>query len=854
MTLRMTIQIANRPYLWPYHIHLWMSVFVIASLVVIFVLQYLEHGRSQSTNYVVVLYWPLILLAFAMKLRSMISRRVFEDDLLYFITHCLGFGLTCVEFGLVWLVQKTRGYDALADDDIENECPSERASIFSLLTFNWMTPMMKFGYRQYITSSDLCELRNCDTAQAAQSTFQNAWSSELVNKKIPSLWMALIHGFGAAYFRALSFKCGADVFAYLQPQLLRLLIAHVDSYRGREPRPVTNGIAIAMGMLAVSIAQSLCLHQCFQHISRVGIRLKSSVVSAIYTKSLVLSNGARAAKTTGDIVNLMAVDSQRLQDATQVGQHIWSAPLQIIFCLASLYQLVGYSMVAGVTTMVIMVPANGYLASVLRNLQKQQMKAKDAKSSLLAEILNHMKSIKLFAWDPAFLNRIRNIRTDRELATLRKIGAFRAVSSFIGAISPFLVACSTFATYALVQQRPLTTEVVFPALTLFHLLASPLTVLPAAVSTFAEASIAMRRLQDFFTADELQPEAAIRREAAAELGQESVLLRDATFKWDGRESRIALENINFSAWAGELCCLVGRVGAGKSSLIQAILGDLYKANGTVTTFGLIAYVTAQPWVLNASVRENITFGHRWDPKFYAETVKSCALARDIAQLPNGDETQVGNRGISLSGGQKARLCLARAVYSRADVYLIDDCLSAVDQHVGRHLIDNVLGPRGLLKQKTRILATNSLPAMMEADMIVLIRGGKISEKGSYSQLSAIERGEFASVINRVSKSNHSDSDNRSSKVVSIASNGSHPTNQDHQPHRRVSVARSPDSSKKVQDVEAVRPQTTSQKELLRQGSVSWSVYGGYAKASNLVAVVVYLTSVLCMQFAELGEL
>src|SRR5271168_2219670 len=149
--------------------------------------------------------------------------------------------------------------------------------------------------------------------------------------------------------------------------------------------------------------------------------------------------------------------------------------------------------------------------------------------------------------------------------------------------------------------------------------------------------------------------------------------------------------------------------------------------------------------MNASVKENILFGHRYDPIFYAETINACALRDDFAQLPDGDETEVGERGISLSGGQKARLTLARAVYARADNYLLDDCLSAVDQHVGRHLIENVLGPNGLLRSKTRVLATNSIPVLMEADFICMIREGKVIERGTYNQLMAM-KGEISSLI------------------------------------------------------------------------------------------------------------
>lgn len=850
--LQMMFETVNWPHLWLDDLRLWTFVLVIASLLVISAVQCLEHTRLQPTGSAVVFYWLFVLLVFATKLRSLVLRRIYDENLPFFIDFCLSLGLVCIEFALVWLAPKRIVYDALGDNDKMNEAPSERASVFSILTFSWMTPMMKYGYKNYVTEDDLWNLAKRDSAGAARNAFQDAWKFELKHRKNPSLWIALYRGFGTAYIQGVLFKTGADVFSFVQPQLLRLLMSFIDSYRGHEPQPVANGTAIAVGMFVVSIAQSLCLHQCFQWISQTGIRLKSSLISSVYMKSLRLSNSARAEKSTGDIVNLMAVDCQRVQDASQFGQHLWSAPLQIILCLGSLYQLLGYSMFAGVTIMVIMIPTNGLITTVTKNLQKQQMKNKDARSRLIAEVLSNMKSIKLFGWGQAFMNRISHIRNDQELPTLRKIGSLQAISSFTGSVAPFLVACSTFAVYVLAQKKPLTTEIVFPALTLFHLLTSPLTVLPAAISAGAEASIAIGRLRAFFTADEVQPDAVIRKETA-EIGQESVVLCDATFTWDREENKSALEDINFAARAGQLCCLVGRVGAGKSSFIQAVLGDLYKVNGTVTTHGSIAYAAQQAWVLNATVRENIIFGYGWDSDFYEDTVKACALLDDFAQLPHGDETIVGDRGIQLSGGQKARLTLARAVYSRADIYLLDDCLSAVDQHVGRHLIDNVLGPRGLLRRKTRILATNSISAMMEADVLVMIQDGKIRETGTYNQLKAMD-GEFASLISRASNSDQSDAESQPDSDDTAAANGCDILGQNKHTRRHSSNANRPGPPKKQPDVEMATSRTKSQKEIPRQGGVSWNIYGGYAKASNLFALSTYFIALLSAQTAELGEL
>ncbi|KAK3044154.1 hypothetical protein LTS18_002032, partial [Coniosporium uncinatum] len=284
-----------------------------------------------------------------------------------------------------------------------------------------------------------------------------------------------------------------------------------------------------------------------------------------------LSNEGRAAKSTGDIVNYMAVDTQRLQDLTQYGQQLWSAPFQIVLCMLSLYQLVGISCLAGVGVMILMIPINGLIARIMKNLQKRQMKNKDARTRLMTEILNNMKSIKLYAWTTAFINKLNYIRNDLELNTLRKIGASQAIANFTWSTTPFLVSCSTFAIFVLTQDKPLTTDIVFPALTLFNLLTFPLSVLPMVITAIIEASVAVGRLTSFLTAEELQSNAVIREKAVQDMGEESVRIRDATFTWNKEQPYNVLENISFSAHKGELSCIVGRVGMGKSSLLQAML-------------------------------------------------------------------------------------------------------------------------------------------------------------------------------------------------------------------------------------------------------------------------------------------
>jgi ABC-type multidrug transport system fused ATPase/permease subunit len=393
----------------------------------------------------------------------LISQQIYAKSLPYFVTYTVGFGLSVAEFFLEWLwPKKNSAYDALVD---EEECPAEYATVFSRLTFSWMTPMMKYGYSAFLTEEDLWGLSKDDTTKATGDAFDQRWQHELQHRKHPSLWRALFGAYGGPYMLAAVFKVGNDVSQFMQPQLLRFLIAFVTSYRnGNEPQPVIKGAAIALAMFAVAVFQTTMVHQYFQLAFVTGMRIKGGLTSSIYKKALKLSNEGRASKSTGDIVNYMAVDAQRLQDLTQFAQQIWSAPFQIVICMVSLYHLVGWSMLAGIGVMIFMIPINGMIARIMKNLQKKQMKNKDARSRLVAEIINNMKSIKLYAWGAAFMNKLNYIRNDQELKNLRKIGAGQAFANFTWSSTPFLVSCSTFAVFVLTDDRPLTTDIVFPAL------------------------------------------------------------------------------------------------------------------------------------------------------------------------------------------------------------------------------------------------------------------------------------------------------------------------------------------------------------------------------------------------------
>lgn len=236
--------------------------------------------------------------------------------------------------------------------------------------------------------------------------------------------------------------------------------------------------------------------------------------------------------------------------------------------------------------------------------------------------------------------------------------------------------------------------------------------------------VSTRRLNKFLNSKELDPNNVTNNPSLYALE-----INNGDFSWDGKEAD--LKNINLAVKKGELVAIVGQVGSGKSSLISALLGDMEKLNGQVNVDGTIAYVPQMAWIQNATLRDNILFGKELDEKLYDKVIHACALNADLAILPAGDKTEIGEKGINLSGGQKARVSLARAVYSGADIYIFDDPLSAVDAHVGKHIFENVFGVDGMLSGKTRFLVTHAVSYLPKVDEIFVMTSGEIKERGSY---------------------------------------------------------------------------------------------------------------------------
>uniref|UniRef100_A0A8C0LLI0 Multidrug resistance-associated protein 1 n=1 Tax=Canis lupus dingo TaxID=286419 RepID=A0A8C0LLI0_CANLU len=556
----------------------------------------------------------------------------------------------------------------------------------------------------------------------------------------PSLFKVLYKTFGPYFLMSFLFKALHDLMMFAGPEILKLLINFVNDKKA----PDWQGYLYTALLFICACLQTLVLHQYFHICFVSGMRIKTAVIGAVYRKALVITNSARKSSTVGEIVNLMSVDAQRFMDLATYINMIWSAPLQVILALYLLWLNLGPSVLAGVAVMILMVPLNAVMAMKTKTYQVAHMKSKDNRIKLMNEILNGIKVLKLYAWELAFKDKVLAIRQE-ELKVLKKSAYLAAVGTFTWVCTPFLVALSTFAVYVTVDKNNiLDAQKAFVSLALFNILRFPLNILPMVISSIVQASVSLKRLRIFLSHEELEPDSIERRPVKDGGGANSITVKNATFTW-ARSDPPTLSGITFSIPEGSLVAVVGQVGCGKSSLLSALLAEMDKVEGHVAIKGSVAYVPQQAWIQNDSLRENILFGRQLQERYYKAVIEACALLPDLEILPSGDRTEIGEKGVNLSGGQKQRVSLARAVYCDSDIYLFDDPLSAVDAHVGKHIFENVIGPKGMLKNKTRLLVTHSISYLPQVDVIIVMTGGKISEMGSYQELLARD-GAFAEFL------------------------------------------------------------------------------------------------------------
>ncbi len=523
--------------------------------------------------------------------------------------------------------------------------PEFNAGFFSWhnLTFDWMTPLVKQGSVEPLQLEHLFQLSPQDTSAAVSARFQEQWERQLKKAK-PSLKIAMYYTFGQAWCLAGCFKLVHDIMAFGGPVFLRLLIEYL-TVAQVEPTTTLEGIGYALGLFACAQIQSLALHQYFHRVFRVGMHARTSVITAVYRKSLRLSMGAKQAETVGQMVNLMAVDARRLNDLLPYLHNIWSSPFQIVVSMVLLWDQIGPAVLAGLAVMLIVMPLNALMARIQQRMQRNLMEARDERVKQFNEVLNGIKIIKMYAWETGFQEKIEKNR-DKELRLLRNYRQFRILSEMMWSAVPVLVSLSSFTAYTLLGGQ-LTPGKAFTSLALFNILRFPMAVLPSVISQCVEAFVSVNRVLKFLNSPEVDQQALLKNSQAAPPGESAVTVpKGVSMFWDDDMTVTALRDLDveLDLLAGGLTLVIGKTGSGKSAFLQGLCGELNLKGQTPTLNGSISYASQLPWIQNSTVEENILFGLPMDRARYTETLQTCCLEADLEILPGGDQTEIGEKG------------------------------------------------------------------------------------------------------------------------------------------------------------------------------------------------------------------
>nr|VDD06414.1 unnamed protein product [Brassica oleracea] len=601
-------------------------------------------------------------------------------------------------------------------------CPERHANIFDKIFFSWINPLMTLGSKRPLTETDVWHLDTWDQTETLFTSFQQSWDKELQKPK-PWLLRALNSSLGGRFWWGGFWKIGNDCSQFVGPLLLNQLLKSM-----QQDEPAYMGYIYAFSIFVGVVLGVLCEAQYFQNVMRVGYRLRSALIAAVFRKSLRLTNEGRRKFQTGKITNLMTTDAESLQQICQSLHTMWSAPFRIIVALILLYQQLGVASLIGALLLVLMFPLQTIIISKMQNLTKEGLQRTDKRIGLMNEVLAAMDTVKCYAWENSFQSKVQTVRDD-ELSWFRKSQLLGALNMFILNSIPVLVTIVSFGVFTLLG-GDLTPARAFTSLSLFAVLRFPLFMLPNIITQVVNANVSLKRLEEVLATEEriLLPNPPI------EPGQPAISIRNGFFSWDAKGDRPTLSNINLDVPLGSLVAVVGSTGEGKTSLISAILGELpATSDAMVTLRGSVAYVPQVSWIFNATVRDNILFGSPYDRERYERVLDVTALKHDLELLPGGDLTEIGERGVNISGGQKQRVSMARAVYSNSDVFIFDDPLSALDAHVGQQVFEKCI--KRELGNKTRVLVTNQLHFLSQVDRIILVHEGTVKEEGTYEELS-----------------------------------------------------------------------------------------------------------------------
>jgi ABC-type multidrug transport system fused ATPase/permease subunit len=672
------------------------------------------------------------------------------------------------------------------------------ASVFSLATFGWVDSIVWTGYTKTYELTDVWNLAPKDKAAVVISNYRQV-------KKTSTLAYHLLKYFKRGLLIQASWAAMSGLLTFAPTLLLKAILEYIEKpeYTPRNAAWFYVILLFVSGTLsALADGQALWIGR------KICIRLRAVIIGEIYAKALkrraaagtdkilgeekkksedekpngikrfftfgkkkdekkatetskkedTKESGADAQVTTGAIINLMAVDAFKVSEICAYLHFLWAnTPVQVVVAIYLLYRILGYSSIAGIGMMLILLPINMYVASQFSKIQKLISAATDARIHTTNEVLTNIRIIKFFAWEQRFIGLV-NEKRYTELKHLRRRYMLWATAATIWSGSPVFITFLSFYVYTNVEHKPLIPSVAFTALSLFQILRIPLDQLADMVAHVQESKVSVDRIEEYLSEPETDKYRQLITRKKDDNGDPLIGFENATFSWGGEDmadkaaaDAFKLMDLNLNFRVGHLNVIAGPTGSGKTSLLMGLLGEMTKLKGEVYLPGgcsredvkpdpetglteSVAYCAQQAWLVNGTVKDNIVFASDFDQKRYDEVIVACSLKRDLDILDAGDETLVGEKGVTLSGGQKQRISLARALYSKARHVLLDDVLSAVDSHTAKWIFDYALNGQ-LMRDRTCILVTHNVSLTLPlAEFAVVLDNGKVVAQGTADEV------------------------------------------------------------------------------------------------------------------------
>uniref|UniRef100_A0AAY4D7X9 ATP-binding cassette, sub-family C (CFTR/MRP), member 8 n=1 Tax=Denticeps clupeoides TaxID=299321 RepID=A0AAY4D7X9_9TELE len=768
------------------HLHLYMppGLAFLATITSIVYYHNIETSNFPKLLLALLIYWILAFVTKTIKFAKYDEHGIGAGQLRFCIT-----GLLALVYGLLLAVEvnvilgRVRNFrymcfnhprEVKPPDDLQDlgvRFLQPFVNLLSKSTYWWMNTFITSAHKRPI---DLKTIGKLPIAMRAITNYQRlrkaleGQKGAAVPRGAHWICQAMRQAFGRSLALSTTLRFVADLLGFAGPLcisgIVKLLGVHFISSQAF----LANAYVLAVLLFLALILQRSFLQASYYVAIETGIKLRGAIQAKIYNKIMRLStsNMSMGDMTVAQICNLVAIDSNQLMWFFFLCPNLFAMPVQVIIGVMLLYYLLGPSALLGATVIMFLAPVQYFVATKLSQAQKSTLEYSSERLKKTSELLRGIKLLKLYAWEHIFRDSIEQTR-HKELSSLRTFALFTSVSIFMNAAIPIAAVLITFVAHVHISRDNLSPAVAFASLSLFHILVTPLFLLSSVLRATVKGLVSVQKLSEFFSSEEIEGEpeldffitalfTAMHCNCSIQVDLFEyvcsvlfVQIKNGYFTWT--QGCPTLSNIDIKVPFGRLTMVVGQVGSGKSSLLLAAMGEMQKMSGSISwnrnnyapnsshrKRSAVAYASQRPWLLNATLEENIMFDTPPNQSRYREVIDACSLAPDIESLPQGDQTVIGEQGIILSGGQRQRISVARTLYQQTNVVLLDDPFSALDVHLSDHLMQQGILKLLRVERRTVVLVTHRLQYLPHADWIIAMKDGTVQTQGTLSDIQGLE--------------------------------------------------------------------------------------------------------------------